>query len=72
MLMFNKSTNFMRQLMEDESNHCADSERETLRDGCAQSQTISKVVDGITENDDPGYWLKLEYSTPSIIWFLIW
>ena len=49
--------------MEDDGNHCADSEREALRDGCTQSQAIGKVVDGITEDDDPGQGFELKGTT---------
>ena len=53
--------------MEDEGNHGADSEREALRDGSAQSKTIGKVVDGITEDNDPGQGLELKGTTLSFI-----
>ena len=58
--------------MEDESNHGADSERETLRYGCTKCQTIGKIVDSISEDDDPGHWFELEYGTPFIVGFLTW
>ena len=45
--------------MEDEGDHGADSKREALRDGCSKSQTIDKVVDGISKDDDPGQRLHL-------------
>ena len=58
--------------MEDNGDHGADSERETLRYGCPESKTIGKVVDGITKNYHPGKRLDLVQAspTPTMISFL--
>ena len=45
--------------MEDNGYHCAYSKREALRNGRSKSEPISKVVDGISEDDEPGYGLDL-------------
>ena len=49
--------------MKDDGNHGADSKREALRDGCSKSQTIGKVVDGISKDDDPGKRLQFNGTT---------
>ena len=49
--------------MRGDGNHGADSKREALRDGCSKSQTIGKVVDGISKDDDPGQRLHLNITT---------
>ena len=49
--------------MEDNGDHGADSQSEALGDGRPKSKTISKVVDGVTQDDYPGKGLDLNGTT---------
>ena len=53
--------------MEDNGDHGADSEREALGDGRPKSKTIGKVVNGISQDDDPGKRLDLNGTTLPLV-----
>ena len=56
-------TKLMRYFVKDEGNGGADSQRQTLRDGCTQRQAVGKVVNSISHNDEPCQWLYPHHST---------
>ena len=73
-------TNFVRYLVEDESDGGAETESHALRDGSPESQTVGKVVDAISEYDEPGQRLDvqeeadetLQTTSPSVVLQWVW
>ena len=47
-------TKLVRDLMQDEGDGGAHTQSEALADGCTESQAVCKVVQSITNNDEPG------------------
>jgi len=44
----------MRDLVEDDSNGGADAEREALRNGRSYGQSVGKVMETVSHDDEPG------------------
>ena len=57
-------TQFVRYLVEDESNHGTNPKRQTLRDGGAKHQPIGKIVYAVSDDDEPGYHLDASQVLP--------
>lgn len=73
-------TDFVRYLVEDESDGSAETESHALRDGRPESQTVGKVVDAISEDDKPCQRLDvqeeadktLQVTSPSVVLQWVW
>ena len=50
-------TKLMRNFVEEDGQHCTNSQCKALCNGCPKSQPISKVVQCIANNYQPGNWL---------------
>ena len=57
-------TNLMRYLVEHKSNHRAETKRQALGNGCSKRQTISKVVNSISKDNQPCKRLDVQYVMP--------